>query len=169
MSESDLLIGFAQIAVGIAGFAGIVAALSTRLGAWEPLDRWRLVSQLRASFSTVVLALLPLVIHAAGLSGSGLWRLCSGLYVVYYVHGLFSFRKGVRLAAAHPGPASRGLAIALLSGESVAAGLQLINLIWLRTPWPYLAALLWGLIFSFVVFAELLLLSLPRRGGPPAA
>ncbi len=61
MPLSDLLIAIAQIAVALAGFSGLVAAIRTAAPeGWHPRDIWSLFWMFGASIGALVLALLPL-------------------------------------------------------------------------------------------------------------
>src|SRR5207342_26925 len=61
MPISDLLIAIAQIAVALAGFSGLVAAIRTAAPeGWHPRDIWSLFWMFGASIGALVLALLPL-------------------------------------------------------------------------------------------------------------
>lgn len=60
MAAADLLIAIAQIAVALAGFSGLIAAIRTASPeGWHPRDIWSLAWMLGASIGALVLALLP--------------------------------------------------------------------------------------------------------------
>ena len=60
MSATDLLVAIAQIAVALAGFSGLIAAIRTASPeGWHPRDIWSLAWMLGASIGALVLALLP--------------------------------------------------------------------------------------------------------------
>lgn len=60
MPLTDLLIAIAQIAVALAGFSGLVAAIRTAAPeGWHPRDIWSLFWMFGASIGALVLALLP--------------------------------------------------------------------------------------------------------------
>jgi hypothetical protein len=61
MSTADLLIAIAQVAVALAGFSGLIAAIRTAApDGWYPRDIWSLSWMLGASIGALILALLPL-------------------------------------------------------------------------------------------------------------
>jgi hypothetical protein len=61
MLTADLLIAIAQIAVALAGFSGLIAAIRTAApDGWHPRDIWSLSWMLGASIGALILALLPL-------------------------------------------------------------------------------------------------------------
>jgi hypothetical protein len=58
---SDLLLAISQLAVALAGFSGLIAAIRTAApGGWYPRDIWSLSWMLGASIGALVLSLLPL-------------------------------------------------------------------------------------------------------------
>jgi len=60
MSATDLLVAIAQIAVALAGFSGLIAAIRTASPeGWHPRDIWSLAWMLGASVGALILALLP--------------------------------------------------------------------------------------------------------------
>src|SRR6185503_13731140 len=61
MSTADLLIAIAQVAVALAGFSGLIAAIRTAApDGWYPRDIWSRSWMLGASIGALILALLPL-------------------------------------------------------------------------------------------------------------
>ena len=76
----------AEVSLGLAGFAGVIAALHLR-ERWHPLDAWRTISLLGAGFSALILSLLPLALHSFGVSESTIWRVCSGAMATFNVAG----------------------------------------------------------------------------------
>jgi uncharacterized protein (DUF983 family) len=44
----------------------------------------------------------------------------------------------------------------VISGAVAHTLLQLVNAVWLRTPWPHIVAVLWALTLGFVMFVRLL-------------
>lgn len=61
MPASDLLLAISQLAVALAGFSGLIAAIRTAApDGWYPRDIWSLSWMLGASIGALVLSLLPL-------------------------------------------------------------------------------------------------------------
>jgi hypothetical protein len=161
MPEDELLTAIAQIALGTAGFAGIIAAMSTRSGPWLPLDKARLGLLLRNSFTVVIFSLLPLGLFSALADHASAWRLSSAGYLCAYLTLPWRARGAFRLAQAHPGAKSMPLGFAVVAADVFAALLLVANIASVAKGWPHLAALGITLSGAFVVFVELLMLSLP--------
>jgi hypothetical protein len=85
MPQDDLLFTLAEVAVGFAGFAGLVTILSRRDGhSTEQLaiDLSGLASVLGASLLVVAFSLLPPVLVQIGLAQDLSWRSSAGMFCV---------------------------------------------------------------------------------------
>ena len=79
MSSEGILVAIAELAIGIAGFSGVVVALGSRTGErWSPVTRIRMVLLLSVSLSAAMFSLLPLVLDEAGLTAERAWSISSG-------------------------------------------------------------------------------------------
>jgi hypothetical protein len=141
---------FAELAVGLAGFAGIVTALQGRLGEWSPADRNRFWSIILFAMATLAFSLLPLTWTAFGRSP---WLPCSGLLALFLLlQGGYSASLWVR----HPPGFSRAVATFMAAGAVLAGVAQLHNVFVLGRSAgfaQYLIGLAWlvtGSSFSFI-------------------
>ena len=83
-AAADLLLAIAQIAVALAGFSGLVAAIRTASPeGWHPRDIWSLSWMLGASIGALVLGLLPLWLALFGWSEEVVFRVSSAAASVY--------------------------------------------------------------------------------------
>ena len=162
MRESDLLTVLAEIALGTAGFAGIIVTMGTRSGTWSPLDKERVRMLLLCSLPVVVFALVPLGLFAKLDDVPCAWQVSSGSYLPALVYALWRTPIVFRLASEHSGPTSRPLGFLLSCMQSLAALLLLANVAILSQPWPHLAALGLNLCIALIIFVELLLHSLEQ-------
>lgn len=140
-----------QVAIGIAGFTGIIAALSggVRVGTRE---RICVSILLLASIATVTMSFLPMIFLNAGMSERFTWTASSIIFVVYFV-GIVSYRfyEFRHAGAVMPHPVKLGIAFL-----SLCAALQIVNAVLVRDSWPYLILVVGYVIYSFLVFAYLL-------------
>ena len=83
MENEHLLLTAAEVAIALAGFTGIVVVFGSRDGRWTVVDMVRMKAALGASFGSAFLAFLPSTIHLFGIEGALLWRISSGLALVY--------------------------------------------------------------------------------------
>lgn len=99
MPISDILIAIAQIAVALAGFSGLVAAIRTASPeGWHPRDIWSLFWMFGASIGALILALLPLWLALFNWPEELVYRASSVVASLYI--GTFAWvmvRTGMRL------------------------------------------------------------------------
>ena len=96
----DALSTIAEIALGLAGFSGVVVVLGRQPGAFSRVEAGRLVLLLVSSIGAMFLALLPLSLAPLELSDSLLWRVSAGTFTGFCVgYGLIG-RSRVRIVRA---------------------------------------------------------------------
>ncbi|MGH0029280.1 MAG: hypothetical protein ACQGVC_05790 [Myxococcota bacterium] len=142
----------AEVAIGIAGFSAVFAAVARRSpNAWHSTEALALSILLLASASAVFASLLPFLLLDAGLSASSMWSAASALYGVWLL-GIVSLRvrQGERLRAATA--ARRASALVTMA----MAAFVLFNAASLRSSWPYVLAVYWQLFVAFSAFLMLL-------------
>ncbi len=160
MIAEDVLVTTAEVAIGLAGFSGIVAAViggraSVR---WSPGQKIRLTELLRTSFGAVVFSLFPLILLSAGVSNSTSWLVASLTWLGYM--GVAIALQVPRIRAIWPEARAESprTIYALLTILAASVSLQLFNVVFLRVAWPHLVTILGSLIVGFVMFVRLLFL-----------
>ena len=84
MQAQELLMAIAQIAVALAGFSGLIAAIRTAAPeGWHPRDVWSLSWMLGASIGALLFALLPAWLALFGMDEAGVFRIASALVCVF--------------------------------------------------------------------------------------
>jgi hypothetical protein len=151
MSVESVLSSVIEIAVGIGGFAGIIAAIRQRnVSHWPADQRLLLQMLLTASAVAVLFSLAPWLLAEAGLPQATIWRLCSGSLLMWQsgivVHRRRQFRN-LGLSVSTPRLLYILLAVNLL--------LQAINLV-LAEAWPFLVGVVGILANGFTFFLRLL-------------
>lgn len=81
----------AQIALGLAGFSGVMIAFARPSGELTPPVRFRLTSLSYSSFGAMFLAIIPFAIFNGPWPDSTSWRLLGVVVTVYTAAGLFYF------------------------------------------------------------------------------
>jgi hypothetical protein len=81
----ELLIGIAQIALGVAGFSGIAMYFKRKPGPLTNVEVYRIAILFFNSFAAVFLSLVPFPLQQFGLSESTVWRLSSGLVAIFEI------------------------------------------------------------------------------------
>jgi hypothetical protein len=168
MEPTAALSASAQIAVAIAGFAGVVAAFRN-----DPVHDWGQVEKFWLRL-LLVNSILPLAFSMVGLfvlsvthDSPAIWRWCSGLAVLFLlpfeimiVRTLVGFAPGQLEAAG----GTRFTSYALITSLTAVCLLQLFNLAALAAFWPFFGAIVALLLGAMYQFVRLVLS--PRR---PAA
>lgn len=152
-----------EVAIALAGFAGIVAAVGRRgSGQWSAADQLLLRVLLLSSGAAIIFAFLPFIL-ADALELSMLWRVLSAVLALWLTAvAILRIRQSM----------SHGITqvLDLRLNYFIAGGLSVVlllvaNAVWLASPSVYLVGLLWQVTISFVTFVTLLLNS--WRDEPP--
>ncbi|GEM_PF-2580878 len=166
MTEIDALSTLAEVAIGLAGFSGIVLALSRRGNALDPWDAVRMAALLGTSLIPAFVALVPAGAIASGLAPSMGFRLASGLAVPVIVAFLAVVaRMGRRIDPASVAPYTTAIRLVGNGAGLVNIVLQSLNALWLGTFWPLYLGLMLLLGYSCVQFALILCTPARRRRG----
>ncbi len=87
MDARDELLTIAEIAIALAGFAGVVAVFIQRDGGQHPADRIRFLGVFSIAFLAVLLAFWPVALTHAGLESTRLWRIASlGMAAMWFLN-----------------------------------------------------------------------------------
>ena len=158
MEHADVFLGLAEIGVAIAGFSGIVAVFGARsAGQWTPEDRLRLAFLLVCSLTVVFFSLLPFPMTALHLPVKALWRTASGLLAIWLILANFlALRSIARAQYRFQSKPRVWLKVVVRIGDAAAVGLLSYNVIWMAEAGLFLLVLLWLLLQSVIMFAELL-------------
>ena len=161
MEPADMLGTMSQIAITIAGFAGVVVAFGrSAIHEWSTVDKFRLRLLLTASTSALAFCLVGLLLLASSLSQTFAWSTCSLIVTVSFAcNTIASLRAYARftpeeLEAAGARPrffymvSSVGAALVLL---------QVYNVVMLRAFWPYFAAIVLAILISVLQFTRMIL------------
>ena len=91
--------GFAQIALGLAGFSAILVALSGSPHEWKPVDAYRIKNMLTFCFQAIFLALVPALLTLLSVPEPELWRISLiVLAATTFGSALFAFSNFRRLS-----------------------------------------------------------------------
>lgn len=127
IEASEVLLGIAETAVGVAGFAGVAAAILFSR-AFERGDQFRFLCLFASSLSVVFLAFTPILAELSGIAGGALWRLSSVIFlgVIFVALPLAVFTARLTMKAQKMAPV---WALVILWTLTLAAPVtQIINL-----------------------------------------
>jgi hypothetical protein len=159
VDPTELLATIAELALGLAGFSGVMTAFMQRPGRLTEVETYRIAVLLGASLGALFLALLPLALMQFGLEARALWR-DAGLSMLAFaaVGGALYLRSSRRVARHAPEIFNRSVFIGLAAGHVANFVLQVAALTVLEpSPGPYVVGLIWFLLHAAVQFARILL------------
>ncbi len=159
MEGSDELLTIAELAVGLAGIAGLVVAF-TRHGRLFPVDRFRFIVLFSQALFVATLAFVPFGFHHAGRAGPALWSASSGVMVVLMVCTAWWVRVHLHPEFSPEERPPKWFYVALYGPATFNLLLQIANFV----GWPmesgvlsYLVGLLLWLSVPALLFASLVL------------
>ena len=82
ISPFDALQTLAEVAIGVAGFTGVISVFRRRAGGEDALSAWRTSTILTTSLASLALATIPMGLSLVGLAEPLLWRVCSAIYLL---------------------------------------------------------------------------------------
>ena len=158
MQPSEALSASAQVAVTLAGFAGVVVAFrSGSVQEWSKLDKFRLQILLGNSVLPFVMSIFGMLLATTSLPDQTVWRWCSLIAFILIVgtgqvlsRNYRSFSRGELFAAG----SKRWIFYAGSLFGVAATLLQLYNVIRLQTFWPFFAGIatwLWLATVQFIL------------------
>lgn len=165
MEETESLTIVAELAVALAGFAGIVVSLRRRFddpASFAYARLWRLIE---ASFGTTFFALLPLALYHLELAPRGVWGISSlgfGVWLLVAL-GFIFWRFTNQLRSPYMSWRFNGPVFLLQAMLALVLLLNSLGLTTARQFGPYFVGLLGYLIIAGMMFARLLLLRYPEE------
>ena len=133
MNASDELLTVAELAIGLAGFSGVVVAFAYR-GQLTAIDQMRFIALFTIAIATAMFAFLPFAFSHTGLSDPAIWRWSSGLFFAWALVQGFVLAPRLRRAAVAAGAAvSIRLNLVLLALVLLNFALQILNAL----AWPF--------------------------------
>ncbi len=159
MEASDELLTIAELAVGLAGFAGLVVAFTHR-GGLHATDRYRFIVLFSLALFAALLSFVPFGFHHAGWLPPNLWRASSGVMLTSTVFTGFWLGIYLRPDFSPEENPPKALNALLYLLPMINLLLQVANLVgWPTKPGAlaYVAGLILWLSLPAVVFALLIL------------
>ena len=158
MQPSEALSTNAQLAVALAGFAGVVVAFRNRsVHEWSKIDKFRLRILLSNSALPFIMSIFAMLLLATSLPEPTIWRWCSLVaFIATAATGQFlsgNYRTFSREDLKASGSRRWIFVSSGLIGVA-ATLLQLYNVITLKTFWPFFASIatwLWLAMIQFVL------------------
>lgn len=150
----------AQIAVALAGFAGVVVVFRREsVHDWSPIDKFRLRLLLANSIMPLGLCTIALLLLTIEPALTSVWKWCSGLeFMLLLPFGVTNTTTFRRLNLRQLQSASANFIFYVSASLGTAAMLlQLCNIAWLGTFWAFFAGIVLQLVGAMFQFARMIL------------
>ena len=152
----------AQIAVALAGFAGVVVVFRREsVHEWSAVDKLRLRLLLTNSILPLCLSMLGLLLLTIEPMPLGIWRLCSGVAFVVsllFVTGSGKIFRRLDLREVKRERLTRLVFYVFGTVGAAVILLQLYNIVLVGTFWPFFTVIVFQLIAAVFQFARMILL-----------
>jgi hypothetical protein len=162
MEPGEALSTAAQIAVTLAGFAGVVVVFRREsVHDWTPIDKFRLRLLLANSILPLAVCLIGLLLLTIKPAPTGIWRWCSGVAVVIVLpFSIMTSRTFRRLDREQLQRAlATGFTFYLFSFLGIGAMLlQFFNIAILDAFWPFFTGIVVHLLAAMFQFARIIVL-----------
>jgi hypothetical protein len=150
----------AQIAVALAGFAGVVVVFRREsVHEWSTIDKFRLRLLLANSILPLALCVIALLLLTIEPALTGVWRWCSSIaFVIFLLFAITtqtSFRR-LHLQQVQGAPANLIFYLFTTLGWG-ATLLQLYNVAFLDVFWPFFTGIVLQLLAAMLQFARMIL------------
>jgi len=161
----------AQIAVALAGFAGVVVVFRREsVHEWSPIDKFRLRILLTNSILPLAFCMIGLLLLTIRPNPAGAWRWCSGLtFAVLFLFGIETMRIFRSFDPAQlRSTRATGFTFYLFSILGTAAMLfQLYNVAILGAFWPFFTGIVVQLLAAMFQFVRIILLPPEQHKSDP--
>ena len=157
--ELEILSAVAQIAVALAGFAGVVVVFRREsVHEWSRIDKFRLRLLLSNSVFPLAYSLFAMFLLTLKPPPESIWRWCSGFAAVCQIpFAITSIKRRRTLSSAEFKAVSKIVFYPLFALASAVLLLQFYNLAVLNSFWPFFAGIFVHLMGAMVQFVRLVL------------
>jgi hypothetical protein len=148
MKGESFLLTIAQIALALAGFAGIIGAFRQAEREWKPQEIAGLQLMLEHTFAAVLFALLPFPLFFVLSLQIKVWSIASSLLAGFLILEFIIQRRRIILLSVRGAAPRRssGLKYFFFPPTAIFAVIQVVNAYW----WHSLSGYSWGLLWLLV-------------------
>jgi hypothetical protein len=162
MEPSEALSTAAQIAVALAGFAGVVVVFRREsVHEWSPIDKFRLRLLLSNSILPLALCVIGLLLLTIKPAPAGIWRWCSGTAVVIVLPFAITTSRSFRRLGRQQLQSALATGFPFYLFGILGTGamlLQFFNIAMLNAFWPFFSGIAVHLLAAMFQFARIILL-----------
>jgi len=165
MEPNEALGIAAQVAVTLAGFAGVVVVFRPQaLHQWSPLDKFRLQLLLTNSVLPLTYSLLGMLLLTVHPPIADIWRWCSGVaFTTQILLIIFGRNPARKIPSGLLDGVNKLLFYSVAVLGTAAMVLQAINFANWNWFWPFFAFIFFHLIAAVIQFTRMILL-VPEQG-----
>jgi hypothetical protein len=167
MEPGEALSTAAQVAVALAGFAGVVVVFRTdSVHEWSLMDKFRLRLLLANSMLPLAFCMFALFLLTMNPPPVAIWRWCSGFAAAFlFPFGFHASRVARQIPRAqfHANDGVRFIFYPLYVLGSGVCLLQLYNIAVLNAFWAFFAAIVFQILGAMLQFVRMIFL--PRQAG----
>jgi hypothetical protein len=164
MEANEALGVAAQVAVALAGFAGVVVVFRPdSVHVWSRLDRTRLQLLLHNSLCPLAYALFGMLLLTIKPEPAWIWRECSLFGLLFQTPGaIIAFRNARNLTSEERKETSKILLYGIGTMGFLTLALQVFNIAVLNQFWPFFLSIVMHLMAAMLQFTRMVLL-LPAK------
>jgi hypothetical protein len=164
MEANEALGVAAQVAVTLAGFAGVVVVFRPdSVHVWSRLDRTRLQLLLHNSLCPLAYALFGMLLLTIKPAPVWIWRECSLFGLLFQMPGaIIAFRNARHLTSEEKRDTSKTLLYGIGAMGAVTLLFQVFNIAVLNQFWPFFLSIVMHLMAGMLQFTRMVLL-LPSK------
>jgi hypothetical protein len=164
MEPNEALGVAAQVAVALAGFAGVVVVFRPdSVHIWSRLDRARLQLLLHNSLCPLAYALFGMLLLTIKPAPVWIWRECSLFGLLFQAPGaIIAFRNARKLSSEEKKNTSKTLLYGIGAMGVLTLLLQVFNIAVLNQFWPFFLSIVMHLMAGLLQFTRMVLL-LPAK------
>lgn len=161
MEPNEALGIAAQVAVTLAGFAGVVVIFRPdSIHQWSRVDRFRLQLLLHNSICPLAYSLIGMLLLTVKPTPEWIWRGCSAFALLFQLPGsLSAFKNSRKLTAADYQGTSMGVFYGISAIGALTLLLQVLNIARLNWFWAFFAAIVMHLMAGMLQFTRMVLMS----------
>lgn len=171
MDHFDSLVIIAELALGIAGFSGVVVALGAQPGAWAKVDRLRLATLLATGLGALLVVLIAMMLLMLNIAETVVWRISSVVTALIFFATIVTIVPSAwsitRTTTGMKSPYSLAVFIPSVIIGALMVAVQLANALGLTSLDPYgvlFSGLVIMLIISTTQFVRLLFAIRAKKG-----
>ena len=150
-----VLTSLIEVGIALVGFTGLIVSLTSRR---EAIFENLLSILVIAPSMIVVLSLIPLLLGIGGVGEPFIWQISSALFAIYFLYTVVHRSRLMRNLETTEGEVQRRtLFLVLVVCSAIFALLQVANVVVIQAAWPFLAYLIFYVLFCLVIFGSLVL------------